>query len=331
MIMNANTDPTAPSSRFANAERTILEASLASPEATLAVVVETEGSTYVRPGAMALFGGEPRQVGWLSGGCLEPEIARRAEVAAAGRRIEWMEIDTRDDEALFSGSAVGCRGCLRLALLPLAMLVGWSQVVHAWQSRRGPLELMLDADGHVAVHVDTQRLQAHLPASPLPWSHPARPLRVAIAPPPLVALFGCGPETLVLLPLLRATGWLTTAVETRARWLPSARAADHVIEDTPWRAAGAIGNGIDAALVMHHHFELDREALDALAMQPVPFIGLLGPRRRRDDLYSVLPGARVEQLAARLHSPVGLDLGGHGAEAIALSIAAGLQAWRHGR
>ena len=323
--------PSSPAPRFANAERAILEASVAHPGATLAVVVETEGSTYVRPGAMALFGGEPAQVGWLSGGCLEPEIARRAAIAATHRRIEWMEIDTRDDEALFSGSAVGCRGRLRVALLPLAAIERWPTVVAAWLSRQGSLDVAIDPEGHIAAQVDTHRVQASVPASPLPWGDAARPLRVSIAPPPVVAIFGSGPETTLLVPLLRSTGWLTTVIETRPRWLPTARAADHVIEDAPARAADSIGAAIDAALVMHHHFELDREALDALAPQPVAFIGLLGPRRRRDDLFSVLPAATVERLEGRLHSPVGLDLGGHGAEAIALSIAAGLQAWRHGR
>ena len=44
----------------------------------------------------------------------------------------------------------------------------------------------------------------------------------------------------------------------------------------------------DAALVMHHHFELDREALEQLggdSGQAIGFVGLLGPQRRRDDSY----------------------------------------------
>ncbi len=39
---------------------------------------------------------------------------------------------------------------------------------------------------------------------------------------------------------------------------------------------------------MHHDFELDREALVALADTEVGFIGLLGPRRRREDLFKLL-------------------------------------------
>jgi len=82
--------------------------------------------------------------------------------------------------------------------------------------------------------------------------------------------------------------------------------------------------------VMHHHFELDREALAALSARAPGYLGLLGPSRRRDDLFRVLPAHAREALRACLRSPVGLPLGGQGAEAIALSIAAQLQAHRHG-
>ena len=44
----------------------------------------------------------------------------------------------------------------------------------------------------------------------------------------------------------------------------------------------------------------------------------------------VLPTSAHALLLPRLRSPVGLKLGGHGLEAIALSIIAQLQAWRHG-
>ena len=94
--------------------------------AALAVVLQTEGSSYSRAGTCALF--EPgRQVGWLSGGCLEPELARQAANAVDAGRIAWMEIDSRDDAALFSGNATGCRGRQWLALLPLPQLGGIEQ------------------------------------------------------------------------------------------------------------------------------------------------------------------------------------------------------------
>ena len=314
-------------------ERAIFEATLdalrAGAEATLAVVIETSGSTYVRPGAMALFGPAAAQVGWLSGGCLEPEIARRAADASTHARIEWIEIDTREDEDLFAGSAVGCRGRLRLALLPLAALDAWAGVADAWLSRHATLHMTVSADGIVEARIDGITKTWRCIATSPPWSIEIREWHISLAPPPIVAVFGAGPETALLVPLLRSMGWLTRVIERRSRWFGAAAFADSHLDHSPQSALDTIGTQLDAALVMHHNFERDREALDALAAHPVPFIGLLGPNRRREDLFSVLASAQREALLPRLHSPIGLPFGGNGPEAIALSIAAQLQAWRH--
>lgn len=288
----------------------------------LAVVVDTEGSTYVRPGAMALFACAAGQVGWLSGGCLEPEIESRAREAGAASRIGTMDIDTRDDEDLMSGSALGCRGRLRLALLPLAAMPGWPALVEAWLQRRGALQLSLAADGGLQAQAGgrVERWRIESVATPA-W-------RIEVAPPPALVVFGAGPETPTLLPLLRSLGWRVTLVERRARWVSQAVHADRLLESSPQAALQQAASAFDAALVMHHNFELDREALHALADGDAGFIGLLGPVRRREDLFRVLPVQVRELLHERLRSPVGIALGGQGPEAIALSIAAQLQAFR---
>ena len=308
----------------------ILETSAATwhrgEDAALAVVVDTEGSTYVQAGALALFGAAAGQVGWLSGGCLEPEIEQRAQAAVAAARIEWMDIDTRDDEDLIAGSALGCRGRLHLALVPLRELSGWPALVEAWRQRQGALDLSLSTHGDLQVEVGALRQRWRIGAAP---AVNERSWRIRIAPPPALAVFGAGPETPTLLPLLRSLGWMTTLVERRARWLAQAAHADTLIEAAAESAlAQSAAPGFDAALVMNHNFELDREALLALASTRIEFVGLLGPVRRREDLFRVLPPAAHAALQARLHSPVGLKLGGQGPEAIALSIAAQLQAFR---
>ena len=317
-----------------SSHRRVLETSAAAhlrgEPATLAVVVDTEGSTYVRPGAMALFGANGEQVGWLSGGCLEPEIAVRAGIAAAQDCIEWMDIDTRDDEDLVGGSALGCRGRLRLALLPLSAMPGWPLLVQAWQRGASPLQLQVALGGGVSAAVDVlqQDWQVDSNADGVP-SNASVQWRIEVPAPPAMLVFGAGPETPTLLPLLRSLGWMTTLVERRARWQAEAGHADAWIDAAPETAFGSLsGNHYTAALVMNHNFEMDREALHALADTAIPFIGLLGPNRRREDLFRVLPPAAREALLPRLHSPVGLKLGGHGPEAIALSIAAQLQAYR---
>ncbi len=298
--------------------------------AALALVLETSGSTYVHAGALALFGSEGRQVGWLSGGCLEPEIALRADEAMRTQEIQWLEIDTRNDEDLLSGSAVGCRGRLRIALLPLGSLAPWPALITAWRSRQGPLDVTLAPDGSVAAAVGTQRSVHRFKAARVPWPDPSPAWTLAIARPPAVLLLGAGPETPLLLPMLRLLGITTTLVERRPRWQSIGADADVAIAQAPAQALPAADGQFDAALVMHHHFELDREALAALADSSIRFVGLLGPVRRREDLFRVLPAAVREALLPRLHSPVGLALGGSGPEAIALSIAAQLQNHLHG-
>jgi xanthine dehydrogenase accessory factor len=298
--------------------------------AALAVVIDTEGSTYVSAGAMALFGAREGQVGWLSGGCLEPEIEKRAHDAVAHSRIECMDIDTREDEDLIGGSALGCRGRLRLALLPLAALHDWPLLVEAWRGSRAPLDLHVGTDGAVSAGVGALRRQWQLQvAARDALAVDEQEWRVLVAAPPRVLVFGAGPETPTLLPLLRSLGWMTALVERRVRWQEESRHADAVIEATPETAMSSVdAHYFDAALVMNHNFEMDREALFALAVVGIPFIGLLGPLRRKEDLFRVLPAVTREALQPRLRSPVGLKLGGQGPEAIALSIAAQLQAYR---
>jgi xanthine dehydrogenase accessory factor len=313
--------------------RRILEISAAAHQrgdsAALVVVVETEGSTYVSPGAMALFGAREGQVGWLSGGCLEPEIEKRAHDAVAHSRIEWMDIDTRDDEDLIGGSALGCRGRLRLALLPLAALRGWPALVEAWRQGQGALRLSVSSEGEISAEVGESKQQWRMDVAHSEEFHAsAARWKLMVCAPPAVIVFGAGPETPTLLPLLRSLGWMTTLVERRARWLTEAHHADSLIEASPEAATSMPGQAFDAALVMNHNFEMDREALYTLAAGELPFIGLLGPVRRREDLFRVLPPAARETLLPRLRSPIGLKLGGQGPEAIALSIAAQLQAYR---
>ena len=90
----------------------------------------------------------------------------------------------------------------------------------------------------------------------------------------------------------------------------------------------------ELAVVLTHSFDQDRALLAALLPQPLAYLGLLGPRHRTLRLLEeVAPtlGWSTERCLARLHSPVGLDLGARDPASIALSIVAELQATVAGR
>ena len=99
------------------------------------------------------------------------------------------------------------------------------------------------------------------------------------------------------------------------------------------RVATGIEPG-EFAVLLTHSFEQDRALLAALLPTPLPYLGILGPRHRTLRLLEeVAPviGWTVEQCLTRLHSPIGLDLGGRDPAAIALSIMAEMQAILAGR
>ncbi|MBB1089119.1 XdhC family protein [Lysobacter sp. SG-8] len=221
---------------------------------------------------------------------------------------------------------------MRIALLPLQRLPGLADLLVAWDEGRDALALRVDASGQVRLAVGNRDRAWRVPASPPPW--PLRDLPVwelRIGRPPAVLIAGSGPEAPLLLPLLDQLGWRCVVVEPRDRW----RAAH--LADVGHRGAAFerlqdaldAAPPLDAALVMHHNFEMDRDALETLSRTPLPFIGLLGPARRRDDLLRLLPPRDRTRLQPRLRAPVGLPLGGQGPEAIAMSIGAQLQAYRH--
>jgi xanthine dehydrogenase accessory factor len=87
----------------------------------------------------------------------------------------------------------------------------------------------------------------------------------------------------------------------------------------------------DEAVFTDHDAPGVTEALAMLLRSPVRFVGVMGSRRHVAHYVEELRalGFADEELA-RIRSPLGLDLGGRDPEEIALSIAAGLVAARHG-
>ena len=77
----------------------------------------------------------------------------------------------------------------------------------------------------------------------------------------------------------------------------------------------------DAVIVMSHHLLTDRTYLEQLASVDLPYIGVLGPRARKERLLDSL-GEAGTALGGRLKGPVGLDIGADSPESIALSLIA---------
>lgn len=281
--------------------------------AVVALVVATRGSSYRKPGALALIDAEGLVAGCISGGCLEADLVATAQAALHDQQLRRASYDTRGDEDRWFGSQSGCRGETEVLLWPAT----------------GPAHPLLDAlvaadDAHQALMLDALAdVPLPLPATqPLPTAHWVR-----VAPPPRLLLLGAGPEAPPLLALAGTLGWRVDVLEHRARYLADGRlhGADRLIESRPGDGIATLDlSRYDAALCATHLYEEDQRCLRQLAASPIAFIGMLGPAVRRDELLAELESAVVEQLSGRLEGPVGLMLHSHGPESVALSIAARL-------
>jgi xanthine/CO dehydrogenase XdhC/CoxF family maturation factor len=87
-------------------------------------------------------------------------------------------------------------------------------------------------------------------------------------------------------------------------------------------------NGTTFAVVMTHRYNEDVKLLRALLPKSLAYLGVLGPRKRTDRILAELQASGFtpdETMLARLHAPVGLDLGATTPESVALAILAELQ------
>ena len=103
--------------------------------------------------------------------------------------------------------------------------------------------------------------------------------------------------------------------------------------------AGALSSLADARLdastdvvFTDHDAEGIADQLAEALRSPARFVGVMGSRRHVGPYVETLRARGLEDDdLARIRSPLGLDLGGRSPEEIALSIAAGVVAARHGR
>ena len=141
-------------------------------------------------------------------------------------------------------------------------------------------------------------------------------------------MLGAGLDAIPLVGMTAELGWFVTVADHRPGYLARGgfERAERAVLVEPGKLAAALAlRDFDAIVVMSHHLATDRKYLAELAAVDTRYLGVLGPRARRDRLLAELADA-APQLGERLKGPVGLDIGADSPESIALSILAELQA-----
>jgi xanthine dehydrogenase accessory factor len=141
-----------------------------------------------------------------------------------------------------------------------------------------------------------------------------------------LVIVGAGADALPLVSVAQALGWHITVVDTHARALTVERfsQADTVLLCRPEEVSSGIVIRDGAAVVlMTHNYAHDRELLPWVLRSGARYVGVLGSRQRAARLLSELAQADEPHTSvAKLHAPIGLDLGAETPSEIALAVAA---------
>lgn len=336
----------------------------AGESAVLATVVDLKGSGYRLPGARMLIKRDGNAYGTISGGCLEADVMEHAKRVIDDGRAEVFTYDTTGDEDSVFSMNMGCRGVLRLLLEPVN---AGSPIIRAFrevEARRCRIETatVIDTGGDptlktgdrmmvyedsadnfcmpdagladlTALHDDLMTFSgtsSHFETISYEIGESVAELSFETLRPPLrLVILGAGADAVPLANAAALLGWQTDVYDHRPAFLTNERFPDAKLkpvsrEDKTSMAA----DELTAIVSMNHNFERDRDLLPAALHSSAFYVGVLGPRRRTEQIMQELRAAGETFSDAellRMRSPAGLDIGADTPETIAAAIAAEIQ------
>src|SRR5258706_9041448 len=159
---------------------------------------------------------------------------------------------------------------------------------------------------------------------------PSDPVLLATHIPPVTRLliFGAGDDAMPLCDIGASLGWHVSVVDRRARLATRARFPNaRAIVASEWEEAvdAVVFSPSTAAVLMTHSLDDDARVLSLLSRRQLSYLGALGPAHRRQwliDHASAYDATRGDQVAMKVHGPIGLDLGDRSAAGIAVAVAA---------
>lgn len=164
----------------------------------------------------------------------------------------------------------------------------------------------------------------------------------SFAPPPRMLVFGAVDFTGALVRAAKLLGYRVTVCDAREVFATRKRFpnADEVVVDWPNRLVERIEaddgvpslGGRDAVCILTHDAKFDVPAVQAAVATEVGYIGVMGSRRTHEARVARLREVGIsDDELARLHAPIGLDLGARTPEEVAVSILAEIIGTRTGR
>lgn len=334
-------------------------------QTALATVVHVEGSSYRRAGARMLVTEDGELTGAISGGCLEGDALRKAQLVMFKQKSMLVTYDTTGEDDAKFGVGLGCNGIIHILIEPIdpgdkvhpiqflkeffskrenTVLVTLFSMKNKSDEQPGTC-LFLNSNGKVSGSFNDNSLEKILidDAKEALANHSllTKVYRdedeltgfvELLKPPVSLIVFGAGNDAIPLTDMANILGWETTIVDGRANHATAERfpKAGKIIVSKPEDAMLRLSpDARTAAILMTHNYNYDLAMLKQLIPMRIPYIGALGPKKRTDQMVDELQQEGVslsDNQLQHLYGPVGLNIGAETSEEIALSIFAEIKA-----
>ncbi|MEO1448251.1 MAG: XdhC family protein [Bacteroidota bacterium] len=316
----------------------------------LATVIKTWGSGPRPVGSQMLMSADMEMAGSVSGGCVEGAVLRASQEVLASGTSQMLKYGVTDDEAWSVG--LSCGGKIEVFLEKVEPEMGiWQDMVGRLEKEESFVRILpiqtgpsnsalLAPDGlTIGAEISTEVKEAALKA------YQERHIRQEVADevPYLLhvvprrsqlLIVGAAHITVDLVHLAKFYGFETTVIDPRGIFAEKTQFLtqpdqlhiaypEEVLDQYPM-------DPYTYAVILSHDPKIDDNALHVLLKEPVAYIGALGSKRTHAKRVARLTEAGFsEDEIARIHAPIGLNIGAKSPREIALSIMAELVATQH--
>jgi xanthine dehydrogenase accessory factor len=332
----------------------------------MVTLVATKGTTPKKEGAKMWVGEGGRIVGSVTiGGCVDARVIEESEEVLATARPKLLSIALGDEDAWELG--LTCSGTIDVLIERVDLgdarepaLRAYDVIRDAVESRSrhaasvqlldgGPERLVVVEDGGIVGTLGEAALDDAARERAVALMRRGRSATIELGegagsrlafvevhgPPATLVVIGAGNIAVPLVSLAKHLGLRTVVVDGRSRFATAERFpdADRIMVGIPSEIVTSLPLASNTLVVLvAHDYKYDIPVLREILRSDAGYIGMLGSRRRGQAILEFLAreGEAAEALA-RVHVPVGLNIGAETPAEIALSILAEAVATRAGR
>jgi xanthine dehydrogenase accessory factor len=308
---------------------TLGEASARGVRAVLATLYGVVGGAPRGAGAQMVFLEDDALVGFLSGGCIEADLALNAKRVMAQQRSERFVYGEGGPMDI----RLPCGSRIEVLLEPIEPEdAAVARLLQLTQGRR-PALWLTDGDERTCIPTDeTENLSAKLrqAAATAALSEeicgyapsPFVAFR-AFAPPRRLIAIGADPIALAVVTLAAKTGFETVLIRPRGPEVCPLPGVRYYCSDVDTALSACHPDPWTAVAILTHDAGEEHAALTAALTSKAGYVGALGSRRRVPERNARLASVGITSAdIARVHAPIGLPIGGKSPWEIAVSVIA---------